>query len=149
MKTTDIKSAFLQGKRLERDVYLTPPKEAHVKENNIWKLKHCLYGLNDAARQFYHSIQEELIKLGCIKSSLDPALFFVVENKQLIGMLASHIDDFLHAGEIEFDQNIMDKMRTRFLAGKLEEGHFGYVGFEIIQHKECIFVDQSGLEVPH
>ena len=53
VKTTDIKSAFLQGKVLDRDVYLMPPKEAGVHDGKLQKLRRCLYGLNDAARQFY------------------------------------------------------------------------------------------------
>ena len=32
INTMDIKSAFLQGKPIERDVYLKPPKEAHTKK---------------------------------------------------------------------------------------------------------------------
>jgi len=27
-KTTDVKAAFLQGTKIERDIYLKPPKEA-------------------------------------------------------------------------------------------------------------------------
>ena len=32
INTMDINSAFLQGKPIERDVYLKPPKEAHTKK---------------------------------------------------------------------------------------------------------------------
>ena len=53
VKTPDIKSAFLQGQPLERDVYIDPPKKAKVKEGSIWHLNTCLYGLNDAVRLFY------------------------------------------------------------------------------------------------
>ena len=42
------KSAFLQGKPIERDVYLNPPKEVHTKK--IWKLHTTVYGLGDAPR---------------------------------------------------------------------------------------------------
>ena len=42
----------------------------------------------------------------------------------LVGMVASHIDDFLHVGDPEFDNLVMDKMRERFLAGKLEVSQF-------------------------
>ena len=52
VQSTDIRSAFLQGSELERDVYIKPPKEAELK-GKVWKLKKCLYGLNDASRQFY------------------------------------------------------------------------------------------------
>ena len=58
IKSTDIKSAFLQGNVLQRDVYIKPPKEANVSDGCVWKLSRCLYGLNDAARQFYDSVVE-------------------------------------------------------------------------------------------
>ena len=66
IRSTDIKSAFLQGKVLDRDVYLKPPKEAGLSKGQLWKLKHCLYGLNDAARQFYKSVEECLLDAGCV-----------------------------------------------------------------------------------
>ena len=35
-QSIDIKSAFLQGKDIERDVYVRPPKEAGVDKNCVW-----------------------------------------------------------------------------------------------------------------
>ena len=132
VKTTDIKSAFLQGKKIEREVYLIPPKEADTELGKLWKLKHCLYGLNDAARQFYQSV-EAMLQIGCEQSSLDPALFYFKRDGIIMGMMSSHIDDFLHAGCEEFDKMVMDRLRNRFLAGKLEEVQFTYIGFDILQ----------------
>ena len=37
IKTTDIKSAFLQGKEIRRDVDIKPPKESGVAKGIIWK----------------------------------------------------------------------------------------------------------------
>ena len=37
----------------------------------------------------------------------------------------------------------MDKLRNKFLAGKLEESKFRYVGFKIMQENESIVIDQS------
>ena len=143
IKTTDIKSAFLQGKEMERIVYLKPPKEANVKEGIIWKLKRCLYGLNDAARQFYQSVVDCLKNVGCKQSQLDPALFYMIDNGELIGIVASHVDDFLHSGTQVFEEKVMSKLRKRFVAGKIEENIFRYVGFDIIQDKRGIIMDQS------
>ena len=143
VKTTDIKSAFLQGKTIERDIYIKPPKEAEMEDGHLWKLKKCLYGLNEAARQFYQSVAECLSSLGCTKSALDPALFYMKEDGQLRGMIACHIDDFLHAGDHIFEE-CMAKLRDRFLAGKLEVGQFKYVGFEITQNVDGIIIDQTG-----
>ena len=74
--TTDIKYAFLQGRELDREVFLKPPKEAEV-AGKVWKLKRCLYGLNDDARQFYLSVVEFLKDLGCHISKVDPSVFFI------------------------------------------------------------------------
>ena len=60
IKTT----VFLQGKELDREVYLRPPVENHTPSNIIRKRKHGLYGLKDGARQMFISFKEELLKLG-------------------------------------------------------------------------------------
>ena len=48
----DIQAAFLQGKPINRDVYVKPPMEVFT-EGTIWKLKTCVYGLNGASRTWY------------------------------------------------------------------------------------------------
>ena len=40
VKTTDIRSAFLQGKELRRDVHIKSPKESKTNKDVVWKLKH-------------------------------------------------------------------------------------------------------------
>ena len=143
IKTTDIKSAFLQGKELERDIYLRPPKESETQLGKIWKLQHCLYGLKDGARQFFMSVREELLKLGCIQCDLDPAMFYLKKNGQLNGIICCHVDDFLHAGDEHLD-SVMSKLRKHFSAGKVEEKCFDYIGFHVIQDSGNIMIDHSG-----
>ena len=75
VKTTDIKSAFLQWKELEREIYIKPSKESKTSQIVIWKLKHGLYGLKDGARQFHESVREKLLKIGIKQCRLDPAVF--------------------------------------------------------------------------
>ena len=48
LRSLDIKTAFLQGNKLSRDVYLKP-LEANCETNFVWKLKKCVYGLPDAS----------------------------------------------------------------------------------------------------
>ena len=48
VKSLDIKSAYLQGKEIERLVYVKPPVQ--VTRDKLWRLKKAIYGLNDAAR---------------------------------------------------------------------------------------------------
>ena len=143
IKSTDIKSAFLQGNVLQRDVYIKPPKEANVSDGCVWKLSRCLYGLNDAARQFYDSVVEELLHLGCMKSTLDPSLFFYRTSSGLSGILVAHIDDFLHAGDQSFDDDVMKQLSLRFQAGSNLETEFKYVGYQITQDSQDILLDQQ------
>ena len=142
VKTTDIKSAFLQGKELERDIYIRPPKESQTPQGLIWKLKHGLYGLKDGARQFYESVREELMKLGFTQCRLDPALFYVHKDNRLRGIICCHVDDFLHAGD-ELFEALMEKLRGRFSAGKVEEKEFRYIGFKVKQYENRVIFDHS------
>ena len=143
VKAIDIKSAFLQGKCIQRDVYLKPPKEAKVDNDMVWKLLRCLYGLNDAARKFYDSIVFELQKLGCRKSNLDPSLFTLSDSGGCHGMLASHIDDFLHVGDAMFDEKVTNKLCERFVAGKKSSSEFKYTGYQVTQYSDHIVLDQN------
>ena len=145
IKTTDIKSAFLQGKELDRIVYVKPPKEARNKERKIvWKLRKCLYGLSDASRHFYMAVREILIKCKCKQSSVEPSLFYLLdETKKIRGILVSHIDDFLHGGDEYFETNVINPLIERFTAGKVTEESFTYVGFQIIQNRKGIIMNQN------
>ena len=99
----------------------------------IWKLRRCLYGLNDAARQFYESAHTTLLKLGCSQSSIDPALYYYISNNETHGLFACHVDDFLHAGTETFGLDIYDNLITHFQPGKSEHSNFKYIGFNLNQ----------------
>ena len=142
VKTTDIKSAFLQGKAISRDIHVSPPKETGLK-GKLWKLQKCLYGLNDAARQFYASVADELTKRGCTQSILDPAVFYYQADNSLQGFIVCHVDDFLHAGSTRFETDIIKPLHQRFHAGRCEEETFNYVGFYLTQSSDCITISQN------
>ena len=112
IKTTDIKSAFLQGREIRWDVYVKPQKESDTAKGIIWKLKHGYYGLKDGAIQFYLSVKEELLRLGCKMCDIDPAVFFLNNGGKLSGIICCHVDDFLHAGD-EHLEKIMVNLRKR------------------------------------
>ena len=63
IKTTDIKSGFLQGAPISHNIFIKPPAKSTTLPGMIWKLR-CLYSLNDTARQFCESVHTALLKLG-------------------------------------------------------------------------------------
>ena len=91
INTIDIRAAFLQGKPIERDVFLKPPKEAQT--DKIWKLNISVYGLCGAPTAWYLSVKEELAKTGGIKCKYDDAIFHWYQGNKLEEILASHVDE--------------------------------------------------------
>ena len=138
----DIKAAFLQGKELERDIFLKPPKEAKC-PGKLWKLKRAVYGLNDASRHWYFQVKEELNRLGCKNSKYDSSLFIYNSDRGLEGLLIAHVDDFLWAGTERFQQSVIMKLKQTFTISTENAASFTYVGIELQKTDEGIYVAQK------
>ena len=74
IKSLDIKSAFLQGQPINREIFLKPPKEAGTEKS--WKLLITVYGLCDAPRAWYLKMKEIPEKSGMLQSKFDDAIFY-------------------------------------------------------------------------
>ena len=142
IQAIDIKSAFLQGDKLTRKVFVKPPKEAMLK-NKLWKLRKCLYGLKDASRQWYLRLKRTLKDHKFIKCKYDGGLFYLIKDGQLIGVVGIHVDDFLATGCDHFMNNIIPEVLKSFLVGKAEDQTFMYTGSKITQDNNGITMDQT------
>ena len=144
IKSTDIKSAFLQSDEIDRIVYVKPPVEAACPDK-VWRLKKGLYGLNDAARQFFLSLTKELNRLGCKQCTLDPTLHFLTGTDHiLLGIIMTHVDDFIHCGGKVFEEIVMKPLVKRFLAGRCATSRFKYIGLNILQtDNNEVYLDQD------
>lgn len=83
------------------------------------------------------------VMCGMNRSSVDPALFMLKRDGKLEGCLITHIDDFMYTGNSCFETILMDKVRQRFVAGKMESDDFTYVGFRIKKALEGIECSQD------
>ena len=142
IQAIDIKSAFLQGDKLNRKVFVKPPREANL-TNKLWRLKKCLYGLKDASRQWYLRLKAILKHHGFQKSIYDGGMFFIIKDDTLIGIVGIHVDDFLATGTEEFMKTIIPNVLTAFMVGKAEDQTFMYTGTKITQDDKGITVDQT------
>ena len=141
IRSKDVYSAFLQGKSINRDVFLEPPMELK-KPGTLWKLRKAAYGLSDAARTWYESVVEEMLKLGCGKSIYENALYFYKDKSGLQGVSVTHVDDFLEAGTEKFNKNIVKNVNNSFIIGSKAEAEFEYVGVNLEQTKKGVNLDQ-------
>ena len=133
ISSLDISSAFLQGKKLDRIVYLIPPKEYGTK-NVLWKLNKCVYGLSDAARMWYDVVKETVQSAGIEKCPHDDAFFYWKGGTLLQGTMSIHVDDFIYGGTEAFKRLLNDSVLNQFLISSHQEGFFTHLGLEIIQN---------------
>ena len=141
LQSSDITAAFLQGNVISRDVYVRPPAE--VKEPGlIWKLRRYLYGLNDAPRAWYDRVDQELKKLSAVRSAYDDAMF-IWHNKDgtLMGILVSHVDDFVFGGCEKWHQDVIQSLLSTFKISRHSYGSFMYTGLNVVQTTNSILID--------
>ena len=133
INSIDVETAFLQGKELERNVLVRPPKEAET--NKIWHLNNCLYDLADVSCYLHLKVREELCKLGERPSNLDREIFYPCKFSEAIGVIILFVDNLIWAGKSTFT-NIIDKFRKTFQIGTEFSKTFTYVGINIRQNKD-------------
>ena len=139
--TVDVKAAYLQGDKINRDVYLTPPDEFN--KGQLWKLKKTIYGLCDAARAWYKRVKSELKSLGVTISPLDNSLFFWHVDDILQGIICVYVDDFLFGGTQLFLDTIIKKLINKFRIGSSAKITFTYVGINFNAYNDGLTMDQD------
>jgi len=140
-KSLDVKSAFLQGKPIERDIFIKPPKEA--KTDKVWRCKKSVYGLNEASRHWYDKVKKELSKLGFSCSKFDEAFFYQTKEDKLRGVLSLHVDDFLNGGDESFSIKVSE-IKDVFQFGSEATVPMKFLGVNIRQNRDgIILLDQD------
>ena len=112
-KTYDIPGAYLKTARnhpVELYAVLSPAVARNwcniVQEDRKFlhsgklyaKLKKCVYGLKEAAYEFYMLLSTFLISIGFIKSEADDCLFYLYEDDKNFLYVVTHVDDLFAIG---------------------------------------------------
>lgn len=115
-KTIDIKAAFLQGRQLDRGIFVMPPIE--VKEDGmIWKLNKAAFELGDTSRNWYFIVNDDHTRQGCKQFELDKTMSSGYNNGKLQGIFVMHVDDFLFAGTDGFSRSVTDPIARKYMVG--------------------------------
>ena len=141
VESMDIKAAFLQSQKLDKTVFVKPPRDLK-KVGIIWQLEKPAYGLNDSPRNWYNSLRCFLLSIGCNPCRYDPGFFYYHINNKLAGLMLLHVDDFLVSGNAKFKKAIVTKILDKYDVSKHVAGTFKYIGMNISQNEEFITVDQ-------
>ena len=76
-------------------------------------------------------------------SKVDPAAFYWLKEKELIGMILTHVDDLIIAGNHEFYRNQIEEVKNKFKISKEESITLNYIGIQIEQTKDNIILHQT------
>jgi hypothetical protein len=147
-RVIDVETAFLYG-NLEENIYMKIPKGYHEvigddEEGDVLELKKSLYGLVQAARQWWKTLTNYLmIEKDFIKSEVDPCLL-MRENEYGVVYMGLYVDDILMVGNQQaIDMAVADIKRQYTIKdlGTLKE----YVGVSISSNQEALTLKQPDI----
>ena len=147
LKAMDVKTAFLQTGKLEREVYVVPPKEANETEY-LWRLLKTVYGLVDGPIMWYKHSRKSMLEFGLTPSLIDPTVYFLRgakgEPHRLV--VATQVDDFLYAGRKEDMKRFEEFIQSKYTIGHVSSGSFTFNGVNIKfdDKDQCFVLSQPG-----
>ena len=129
-KIVDVKTAFLYGD-LKEEIYMECPQGMKdVKRDDCIILKKCIYGLVQAAWQYYKKAVESLKSSGFKGGSIDPCLYVKRSMKGIV-YIALYVDDNLMIGDKATIDDAIMALKNQGLVLKVVEGLQDYLTCEI------------------
>lgn len=141
---TDIIQAFIQSFNLKRNVYIIPPEEFGLPDDEVFQLIKPLYGLCDAGDYWYITLRVFIRDfLGIDNLESDLSLYAQFKNDgELDGMFGTYVDDICNAGNESFEK-LSSTFEQRFDTKDRKDDDFHFSGVHIQKHENgTITVDQ-------
>ena len=145
----DVETAFLYGE-LEEEIFMRVPEGYRecgykISEDEVLELLMAIYGLIQAARQWWKKFMTLLEDIGFERSLADPCLV-KRENKTTgkIIYLGVHVDDASCIGNGTEIKKALEELKTKLTIKEL--GTFDkYLGCEVIRKDEKVWITQNAL----
>jgi hypothetical protein len=131
----DVETAFLYGD-LDEEVYMRQPPGFEVKGKEGWvcRLRKGLYGLKQAARQWYLKLHGVLTDMGFLRSEADQGLYTIRWGGEVLH-LAVYVDDFgLFANGTRIMLEVKSRLASAFSVKDLGEMRF-CLGLEVTRDR--------------
>lgn len=141
----NVKSAYLHSP-IEEEIYLEQPEGVTKRGENgqtlVCKLNKSIYGLKQAAKNWYESLANLLIKNGFQRSRNDCCLFVRKEKDGTFSYILVWIDDMIIAGAPEVVNGNKSMLEKNFKMDDRGELHW-FLGMRILRSGDKITVDQE------
>ena len=142
----DVETAFLNGD-LEEQIFMKLPEGLsqveNVNEDSCCELEKAMYGLVQAARQWWKQFVKFLESIGFKKSVIDPCLLFR-EDKNGTVYLGLYVDDVLLIGDSKAIDAAIKDVKLKYSIKELGR-MYEYVGCTIIPDTEKLYMIQPDL----
>jgi hypothetical protein len=139
----DVKSAFLYGE-LEEEIYMSQPEGFVTKgqEHKVLRLKRAMYGLKQAALQWWKAVKRTMLLMGFHPVVSDAGLFVKHDNGVMI-LAVIYVDDKFFASS---SKTLAHKYKAEFMThweardlGEVSE----YLGMTITRSDGNVKIDQK------
>ena len=79
VRSLDAKNAYLQGEKIERDLFMQLPAGGipGVPAGSVLKANVPIYGTGDACRGWWLTLRKSALECEWVESVLEPALFYL------------------------------------------------------------------------
>nr|GEZ52827.1 hypothetical protein [Tanacetum cinerariifolium] len=139
----DVKSAFLYG-TIKEEVYVCQPLRFEDPDHpdKVYKVVKALYGLHQAPRAWYETLDNYLLKNGFQRGKIDQTLF-IKRQKGDILLVQIYVDDIIiGATNKDLCKYFKKLMKDRFQMSSMGELTF-FLGLQVKQKKDGIFISQD------
>ncbi len=143
----DVPTAFLNSK-IDRPVYMYPPKGYKMpkgKENWVWELLKCLYGLKQASRMWRSVFHDFLVdELGFKQIHVETCMYIKI-TKGSISIIVVYVDDFILGSTnsetyLEIEKGLINKFNVKKL--KLLDR---FLGMNFTRSGNKMFINQKDI----
>ena len=134
----DVVSAFLHGD-IDVDIYMKQPQGFDDGSGRVCKLKKAIYGLCQAARQFYVRLDDILQNIGYTRLSADWAIWLA--NDDSGSFIACHVDDMAVGGSTSELMRIKTCIRAHLELKDLGELRI-YLNISILSTPDVFYLSQ-------
>jgi Reverse transcriptase (RNA-dependent DNA polymerase) len=138
----DVEVAFLNGE-LEEKICMECPKGIVRQKDDIVELLKSMYGLVQAARQFFLKFCKILKKVGFEQNPSEPCLFHKKAGDHMV-LMAIHVDDCYIIGKKDSIEHVVKDIEKEGLKLKVEFNTKDYLSCEILFDRDegCAWLGQ-------
>ena len=129
-KIIDVETAFLHGD-LDEDIYMDCPEGLEANEDECLQLLKTIYGLVQAARQYFKKFGTGLKSIGFEGGQADPCLMMKQEGNDRI-YVGTYVDDNVCVGTQQLIDDTIKKLKNIGFELKVMDDFTDYLSCEIV-----------------